>query len=75
MPGVGGFSLATPLFPRVEIRLPGGATLDLRAPGAAADRPFFERVSVGGNPLREPWLPFDAVARGGVEEFTLLPRR
>jgi predicted alpha-1,2-mannosidase len=73
VPGVGGFSLASPLFPRVEIQLADGATLEIRTPGAAADRPFFDRVRVNGAPLSEPWLPWDRVAAGGLVEFDLAP--
>jgi predicted alpha-1,2-mannosidase len=74
VPGVGGFSLASPLFPRVEITLANGATLEIRAPGATADRPFVDRVRIDGQPLAEPWLPWERVSSGGLLEFDLAPR-
>jgi len=71
VPGVGGFSLACPLFPRVEVRLADGGTLEIRAPGAAADRPLVDRVRVDGEVLPEPWIPWERVSSGGVVEFDL----
>jgi putative alpha-1,2-mannosidase len=68
---VGGFSLASPLFPRAELRLADGSTLEIRAPGAAADRPLVDRVRVDGEVLSEPWIPWERVSSGGVVEFDL----
>lgn len=73
VPGVGGFSVASPLFPRVEIQLAGGGSLEIRAPGAAASRPLVERVRVNGETLAEPWIPWGRVSSGAVVEFDLAP--
>ncbi len=75
VPGVGGLSLASPLFPRATLQLAGGSKLEIRAPGAAAGRPLVDQVRVGGEPLRGTWLPWDQVAGGGRVEFELAPAR
>jgi predicted alpha-1,2-mannosidase len=47
-PGAGDLALASPLFPTVGIQLPDGRRLDLRAPGAAASRPYVHALTVTG---------------------------
>jgi predicted alpha-1,2-mannosidase len=63
VPGSGVLTLSAPLFPRVQLRLAHG-TLDLRAPGASASRPYVGGVTVDGKPLTRGWLAFDDLARG-----------
>ena len=63
VPGSGVLTLSAPLFPRVQLRLVHG-TLDLRAPGAGAGRPYVGGVTVDGKPLARGWLAFDDLARG-----------
>jgi predicted alpha-1,2-mannosidase len=75
VPGMGGFSLASPLFPRVTIQLASGSRLEIRAPGAKADRPLVDRVRVNGEALTEPWLPWERISSGGLVEFDLAPAR
>jgi len=47
-PGAADLALASPLFPTVSIVLPDGRRLDLRAPGAAASRPYVHALTVTG---------------------------
>jgi len=75
VPGVGGFSLASPLFPLATMELADGSKLEVRARGAAADRPLVERVRVNGEPLSGTWIPWDPLAAGGRVEFELAPAR
>ena len=48
--------------------------LEIRAPGAAADRPLVDRVRVDGEVLAEPWIPWERVSSGAVVEFDLAPQ-
>ena len=47
-PGAADLALASPLFPLVSIQLPDGRRLVLRAPGAAASRPYVHALTVIG---------------------------
>jgi len=42
-----------------------GGTLTITAPGASDANRYVQRVSLDGHGVRETWLPWDAVARGG----------
>ena len=47
-PGTADLELASPLFPNTSIELPDGRRLVLRAPGAAASRPYIHALTATG---------------------------
>jgi len=63
VPGTGVLTLGSPLFTRAQVRLAHG-TLDIRAPRAAAGRPYVENVKFGGKPLTRTWITWDSIAKG-----------
>lgn len=69
-PGAGVLALGSPLFPHARVRLAHG-TLDIRAPRAAAGRPYVGRAWRGGRPLRRAWLSWHSIARGARLRFAL----
>ncbi|MFJ7967551.1 GH92 family glycosyl hydrolase [Streptomyces sp. NPDC096324] len=64
-------TLASPLFPRIEIERPGGADIEIRARGAAADAPYVQSLRVDGRGSERPWLPASFVREGGTLDYTL----
>ncbi|MFF2363509.1 GH92 family glycosyl hydrolase [Streptomyces sp. NPDC058122] len=64
-------TLASPLFPRIEIERPGGADIEIRARGAAADTPYVQSLRVDGRGSERPWLPASFVREGGTLDYTL----
>ncbi|MFD5817377.1 GH92 family glycosyl hydrolase [Streptomyces sp. NPDC127038] len=64
-------TLASPLFPRIEIQRPGGADIEIRARGAAADAPYVRSLRVDGRASGRPWLPASFVRDGGTLDYTL----
>jgi putative alpha-1,2-mannosidase len=71
-PGVGGFSLNSPLFPQIKIRMGrGGQTLKLVADGASANAPYVQDLRLNGKPYDSTWLPFERIARGATLRFKL----
>jgi predicted alpha-1,2-mannosidase len=73
IPGVGGFSVNSPVFPEIDIRQKGGAVLSIRGRGAAAKSPYVQALLLNGRPYEKTWIPFEAIARGGALDFTLGP--
>jgi predicted alpha-1,2-mannosidase len=55
-PGTADLSLASPLFPRVDLVLPDGNRIVVRAPAASATTPYVHGLEVGGvtRPKSEP---------------------
>jgi predicted alpha-1,2-mannosidase len=73
IPGVGGFSVNSPLFPEIEISLKGGRVLRLKGRGADAQSPYVQELRLNGRPYEKTWIPYAAIERGGVLDFTLGP--
>lgn len=73
IPGVGGFSVNSPLFPEIDIRQKGGRLLMIKARGAGAQSPYMQELRLNGRPYEKTWIPFEAIERGGVLDFTLGP--
>ncbi len=69
IPGVAGFALGTPMFPRATLRLGDGRTVEIVATGGGV---YVHSVSVNGQPVTSTWLPLEALgARQNRLEFQL----
>ncbi|MCT9076008.1 GH92 family glycosyl hydrolase [Streptomyces fulvoviolaceus] len=64
-------TLASPLFPRIEIDRPHGNDISVHAEGAAADAPYINSLKVNGRTSDRPWLPASFVRDGGTLDYTL----
>lgn len=72
IPGVAGFVLHTPTFPRVVLPLGPGRMLEIRAPRPSAEAIFIQSVSVNGRAHPSCWLPWSALDRAqNTIEITL----
>lgn len=71
VPGVGGFVVGSPLFPKATIALAGGKQLVITATGAADDAPYVESLSVNGKPTTKSWIDWSRVSGGGTIAFQL----
>jgi putative alpha-1,2-mannosidase len=54
IPGVGGWTLNTPAFPKVTLHM-GGGVLEIRAEEGPADA-YIERVTLDGKPISNFWV-------------------
>jgi predicted alpha-1,2-mannosidase len=70
-PGTPVLALASPVFPRVVVRLPGGAALTIRAPDAAAAAPYVQGLTVNGRPWDKAYLDYADLARGADLDYDL----
>lgn len=71
-PGVGGFTLNSPLFPVTTLRLKDGTReVKITASGAAADAPYVQSLRLNGKPHDSTWLPYENIADGGTLSFKL----
>ena len=67
IPGVGGFTLSTPLFDRITMHLKGG---DLVIEGGSPTRPYTTAVTVDGERLDRAWIDWERLAGGATVRFT-----
>jgi len=70
-PGRAELLVGSPLFPRIVVRRGNGKTIEIRAPGAGAGRPYVRRLRVGGRASTRLWLSESFVLRGGILELEL----
>jgi predicted alpha-1,2-mannosidase len=71
-PGVGGFSLNSPLFSEIRIRMGrGGKMLNIVGEGASARAPYVQELLLNGKPHNSTWLPFERISVGATLRFKL----
>ncbi|WP_395855430.1 GH92 family glycosyl hydrolase [Cystobacter fuscus] len=71
IPGLGGFAIASPLFPSVRIMMGNGHTLTINSNGAGADGVYIHGLKVNGQPSTKTWLPLSALNGDTTLEFQL----
>ena len=59
IPGVGGFSVTGPLFPKVTINLDNGNKVVITADNAAHDAPYIQSMKLNGKTLDQSWISLD----------------
>jgi len=69
IPGRSELLLASPLFPRIDIRR-GPASIHITASGTG---PYVQALNVNGHARRGPWLPSAFAQHGGRLEYRLAP--
>ena len=67
IPGVGGFTLSTPLFERITFHLKGG---DLTIRGGSESRIYTTGVRLDGKPLDRAWIDWKALADGAEIDYS-----
>ena len=71
---VGGvYDLGTPLFPRVDINLPGGKTFTIKANGLSPENIYVQGVKYDGRPYDKLTITHDMLVSGGTLEFDMGP--
>ena len=63
IPGVGGFTLNTPVFEKIVMHLPGG---DVTISGGSETKIYTKSLTLDGRPVNRAWLDFKDIA-GGAE--------
>jgi len=71
IPGVGGFVVGSPLFSSVTVRLAGGQTLQINAPGASDPTPYVQSLHLNGQATTNLWVPWQTVEHGATLDFAL----
>ncbi len=68
IPGVGGFVVGAPMFPRVSITLGNGKVLEIRRSGTGT---YVHGLKVNGADYRRAWLPVGLLQKDAVLEFEM----
>lgn len=71
IPGVAGFVIGSPVFPKVTIHLENGATIQIIGHNAAEQNCYVQNLTVNGSNYDRLWLPWSALSQGGALDFDL----
>jgi predicted alpha-1,2-mannosidase len=71
VPGVCGFVLGTPLFPRAVVHLENGGSLSIEGANASPDNRYVQSLTINNTPTTRPWLQFETIRRGGTLVYGL----
>jgi len=73
-PVSGEYVIGAPLFPRMEIDLPGG-TLVMTARNLSEDNKYVDTVTINGKPVTTGKLSYQDIKNGGTLEFVMRDKR
>lgn len=68
VPGYGGFSISSPLFPVIKIHLKKGI---LVISGGSQVKPYLSSLKINGLPWNSTWIDWSNICKGGKMEFNL----
>lgn len=68
IPGVGGFSINSPIFEKVTIHLPGG---DVVITGGSEKEVYIRSMKLDGKPYDSTWIDWEALASGARIDYSL----
>ncbi|MHB1855951.1 MAG: GH92 family glycosyl hydrolase [Acidobacteriaceae bacterium] len=69
IPGVGGFTLNSPIFPEVTLKL-GTHEISILANGAP-DKVYVKKIALDDKPIRNWWIPWSEFSQAKQLDFTL----
>jgi hypothetical protein len=70
-PGTPFYSIGSPLFDRVTIRLENGKQCVIRTSGNSASSPYIQSASLNGSPHKNSFISHDDILRGGTLDFVM----
>ena len=73
IPGVGGFVLGSPLFPRTVVRMGNGRSLTINAANAGALGTYVDGMAIDSQPSTSTWLPLTRLTQDTVVDTVLAP--
>ena len=65
-PGKAEYAIGSPVFEKSTVRLSGGGTFTVLAPGASAERKYIVSATLDGKPLTKPFLSHEDIVSGGT---------
>jgi predicted alpha-1,2-mannosidase len=74
IPGVGGFVVGSPVFPKATILRDNGAAIVIFGEQASSKNSYVQSVEVNQQPWTSPWIPWSNLAAGGTLKFKLGPQ-
>ncbi len=71
IPGVGGVTVLSPLFPKAILNLPNGRHVVITAQNASRDAKYIQSMTINGRPNSKLWLTVDELRRGASINYVM----
>lgn len=71
IPGVAGFVVGSPVFPKATIHLDSGKAIEIVGEHAAQTAPYVVSLKLNGQAYTSPWIPWSRLANGALLDFVL----
>ena len=71
IPGVAGFVVGSPAFPKASVQVAGHATIKIIGENAAADNCYVQSLKLNDQSCDKLWLPWSELSRGATLTFKL----
>ena len=71
IPGVGGFTVLSPLFPQAVVRLPNGKRVTIKASQAGREARYVQSMEINGRPNSKLWLTVAGLQPGATLKFVM----
>jgi predicted alpha-1,2-mannosidase len=71
IPGIAGFVIGSPVFPKATIHLDNGATIQINGDHASAENCYVQTLELNGQSYDKLWLPWSAISNGATLNFSL----
>ena len=71
IPGVGGVTLLSPLFPKAVLNLPNGNHITIAAQSASREFKYIQYMKINGQPNSKLWLNIDELKKGAALDFIM----
>jgi predicted alpha-1,2-mannosidase len=71
IPGIGGVTILSPLFPKAVLKLPNGHKITITAQNASREAKYIQAMKVNGQPNSKLWLNIDELKKGAELDFIM----
>jgi predicted alpha-1,2-mannosidase len=72
IPGVAGFAVCSPVFPKAVIHLHNGSTIQILAKHTSSYTvPYIQSLKINDQNYHSPWIPWSALSNGATLTFNL----
>lgn len=70
-PGIPVYTIGTPFFENITMKLSNGKEFTIRANGRSAKNKYIQSATLNGKTWNKPWFTHQELAQGGVLEFQM----
>lgn len=71
IPGIGGVTVLSPLFPEATIHLPNGKNITIKASDASREAKYIQSMQINGKASSKLWLTVDELQKGVALKYVM----